>query len=408
VVAERPRGHGHGLEVGAHRRQRKATVDLIGLRPTNSTLGPPNAVESTIDAVEELRAEFPVLERLAYLNTGTNGPVPRRAVEAAAASLRAQADHGRGGAPFFAGVLADAESLRARVAVLLGCEAAEVALTGSTTDGVNAVLSALDLGEGDEVLTSDEEHPGVLAPLAGARERRGLRVRTAPFAELPSHVSPDTRLIACSHVSWITGQVIDSAALAATGVPVLLDGAQGLGAIPVHVGELRCDFYAASGQKWLCGPNGLGYLYVRRDRVAGLLPSWPGFMCLSAPERPLDFDLQAEARRFDMGVAPPHQVAWALGALDVLEGAGMERVHAHAAALAAELADRLAERGVAVAPRGPCTLVSWEDPDPPSTAERLLERGILVRDLPGTPYVRASVGAWNSEEELQRLLAAAL
>ena len=358
--------------------------------------------------MDELRAEFPVLERLAYLNAGTNGPAPRRGVEAATSSLRVQAEHGRGGGPFFMAVIEAAESLRVRVAGLLGCEPDEVALTGSTTDGVNAAVSALELADGDEVLTSDEEHPGVLAPLAAARERRALTVRTAPFAELASHAGPQTRLIATSHVSWISGQVIDSAALAATGIPVLLDGAQGLGAVPVDVGELRCDFYAASGQKWLCGPNGLGYLYVRRERAEQLVPPWPGYMSLSAPDRALDLELQPGARRFDMGVVPPHQVAWALAALDVLEAPGIERVQESAAGLATSFASRLAERGATVAPRGASTLVSWEDADPPSTTDRLLADGIVVRHLPGTPYVRASIGAWSSEEELDRLLGAAL
>jgi selenocysteine lyase/cysteine desulfurase len=358
--------------------------------------------------VDELRAEFPVLERLAYLNAGTNGPAPRRGIEAAETSLRAQAEHGRGGAPFFAAVIDAAESLRGRVARLLGCDADELALTGSTTDGVNAVVSAFGLREGDEVLTSDEEHPGVLAPLGAARERRGVRVRTAPFAELAAHAGPETRLIATSHVSWLTGQMIDSAALAATGVPVLLDGAQGLGAVPVDVRALGCDFYAASGQKWLCGPNGLGYLYVRRDRVEGLASPWPGYMSLAAPDRALDFELRPDARRFDMGVMPPHQVAWALAALDVLEAPGIERVQERAASLAADFAGRLGERGATVAPRGSTTLVSWEDPDPPAAAERLLGEGIVVRHLPGTPFVRASVGGWTLEDELERLLAAAL
>jgi selenocysteine lyase/cysteine desulfurase len=358
--------------------------------------------------VEELRAEFPVLERVAYLNAGTNGPAPQRGIEAAAASLRTQAEEGRGGGPFFLATLEQAEALRARVAALLGCETDEMALTGSTTDGVNTVLSALDLEEGAEVLTSDQEHPGVLAPLGAARERRGLKVRVAPFAELAAHVGPQTRLVATSHVSWITGQVIDSAALAATGVPMLLDGAQALGAVRVDVHELRCDFYAASGQKWLCGPNGLGYLYARGGRASELIPPWPGYMSLTAAERPLDLELQPGARRFDMGVMPPHQVAWALAALDVLEAAGIDRVHERAAVLAAGFAERLGERGARVAPRGASTLVSWEVGDPSATTERLLGEGFVVRFLPGTPYVRASVGAWTSEEELERLLGAAL
>ena len=227
--------------------------------------------------MHDLRAEFPVFERLAYLNTGSNGPVPRRAVEAAAESMRLQLAEGRGDRAHFEATAERIDSLRGRVAGLLGCETGEVALTGSTTDGVNAVLAALDLGPGDDVLTSDEEHPGVLAPLAALRERRGVSVRMVPVAELGGEVRPQTRLVACSHVSWMTGAVADTAALAAGPALVLLDGAQGLGAVPTNVAELGCDFYAASGQKWLCGPNGLGYLYVRGELAAELPPPWPNY-----------------------------------------------------------------------------------------------------------------------------------
>ena len=194
---------------------------------------------------------------------------------------------------------------------------------------MNTVLSALDLGEGDEVLTSDEEHPGLLAPLGLARERSGVRIRVAPFASLASAVSDETRLIACSHVSWISGEVVDAAALAASEAPVLLDGAQGLGAVPVDVEQLGCDFYAACGQKWPCGPNGIGYLYVRR--VGDLLPPGAGFGSLSDPDRPLDLELHQDARRFDAALPASHQLAWAHAALDVLEAAGFAEVHAHAA-----------------------------------------------------------------------------
>ena len=356
--------------------------------------------------MDELRAEFPVFERLAYLNAGSNGPVPLRAVEAATAALREQADSGRAGAGFFDAVTVTGDALRGRVAALLGCGADELALMGSTTDGVNAALVALDLREGDEVLTSDEEHPDLLAPLAVARQRRGLRVRVAPFAGLADAVSEDTKLIACSHVSWLNGQVVDSPALAATGARLLLDGAQGLGAMPVDVKELGCDFYAATGQKWLCGPNGLGYLYVRGELLPELLPAWPGYMSLSEPGRPLDLELRPEARRFDMAAPAPHQYAWALAALDVLEAPGIDRVHAESAERAERLAVALADAGRAIAPRGRTTLVSWEDPDPPAAAERLLDQDIAVRHLPGTPYVRASVGGWTSEAEIERLLAA--
>ena len=355
--------------------------------------------------MESLRAQFPVLERAAYLNAGTNGPVPRRALDAALESLRSQAERGRGGAAFFKAFLEAQDALRGRVAGLLGCEPAELALTGSTTDGVNAALAALGLRRGDEVLTSDEEHPGVLTPVAGLRMRVGIRVRTAPFGELPGQVRPDTRLVACSHVSWLTGRVMDTAALARAGAPVLLDGAQALGAVPVDVRALGCDFYAASGQKWLCGPNGIGYLYARADLAAALPAPWPGYHALADAGRALDPALYPDARRLATGYPSPHDTAFAHGALDVLEEEGIERAQEHAARLAARLARALGERGVRVAPRGASTLVSFEVPDPPAFVERLeTQERIVLRALPGTPYARASVGAWSSEEELDRLV----
>ncbi len=350
--------------------------------------------------MDDLRAQYPVLDRLAYLNAGSNGPVPQPALDAVRESLRSQAIDGRGDKAHFEENTERIDHLRRRIAALLGRDVSELALTGSTTDGVNAALNALDLGRGDDVLTSDEEHPGVLAPLAALRDRRGVRVRMAPLAELPGEVRPETQLVACSHVSWRTGAVVDAAALAATNALVLLDGAQGLGAVPTKVAELGCDFYAASGQKWLCGPNGIGYLYVRGELAATLPPPWPNYGVLADSSAPFELPLHPDARRFSIGFPAPHQVEWAIAALDVLERAGLDAVYAHAGELAARLAERVGER---TAPRGDSTLVSWRDPDPEAAVARLREEGFVVRNLPRTPYVRASVGAWNSEEEVERL-----
>jgi L-cysteine/cystine lyase len=291
--------------------------------------------------VDDLRAQFPVFERVEYLNAGTTGPVPRRGYEAALASLRLQLAEGRSGESYFERCVERIDLLRARVAAVIEADLGELAITGSTTDGVNAALAALDLGPGDEILTSDEEHPGVLAPLGGQRERRGVAVRVVPFGELAASVGERTRLVACSHVSWKTGAVVDAAGLAETSALVLLDGAQGLGAVPVDVGALGCDFYAASGQKWLCGPNGLGYLYARADLIADLPSPWPGYGSLADSARALDFDLHPDARRLSVGFPPPHHVDWALAALDVLDEAGQAEVHRRAADLADGLAARL-------------------------------------------------------------------
>lgn len=357
--------------------------------------------------VTALRAQFPVLERVAYLNAGSVGPMPREAALAVQAELRLELEEGRGGKAHFDHAEALADRLRADVARLFGCDVQEVALTGATTDGVNAVLSGLDLEPGDEILTSDEEHPGLLAPLGMARARHGVEIRTAPFDEIADAVGTRTRLVACSHVSWVTGRVADTEALAAGAAPVLLDGAQGLGAVPVDVRELGCEYYAASGQKWLCGPIGSGYLYVRQDLIESLTPAWPAYDMLSEPQRALELPFVAGAARFDRARPPAHHSAWALAALEVLEAAGLDAVHSRAAGLAGRLADLLTERGMTIAPRGSSTLVSWQAEDPGAEAARLLEQKLLVRNLPGTPYVRASVGAWTSEDEIERLVGAA-
>jgi L-cysteine/cystine lyase len=287
----------------------------------------------------------------------------------------------------------------------MGCPPGEVALTHSTTDGLNLVLRGLRLGRGDQVLTTDEEHPGLLAPLAALAAESGVEVRYAPFAQIADAVTPSTRLVACSHVSWVNGQVVDSDALRATGVPVLLDGAQGLGAIPIDPTALGCTWYAAAGQKWLCGPDQSGVLYVHRDAVEQLGAPWPSYISLSDPARAEDLPLTEGASRFDLGFPNLHDGAWWLAALETLERAGWDAVLSRGPELADRLAAGLRERGREVAPRGHSTLVSWHDPDPEGFVERAAAAGVVVRNLPGRGLLRASVGAWSNEEDLERLLA---
>jgi selenocysteine lyase/cysteine desulfurase len=364
---------------------------------TDHTVAPPDPTT--------FRAQFPVFERLAYLNAGTEGPVPRRAADAVHRRIDLEVAQGRCGPAYFDELMGLRDRLREVYAGLLGCATSELALTGSTTDGVNTVIAGLDLRPGDEILTTDEEHPGLLAPIGRARRRLGVLVRMVPFNEIAGEVSPSTRLIACSHVSWASGQLVDTAALAATGVPVVLDAAQAIGAIPVDVRALGCDFYAASGQKWLCGPEGSGCLYVREDRLEELLIPWPGYGSLADSERALELEPAEGAARLDLGFPPGIRSAWCLASLDVFEQTGWDWVHERAAALAASFAQRLAELGLEVLPRGRSTLVSWrtQAPDAKAEVERLAAAGFVVRSIPAFDVVRASVGAWSSEEELEAL-----
>jgi L-cysteine/cystine lyase len=354
------------------------------------------------------RAQFPVLERLSFLNSGTEGPVSRRAAEAARERIEVEATAGRCGKTYFESVMDLATRAREAYAGVLGADAADVALTGSTTDGVNTVLSGLDLRAGDEIITSDEEHPGLLAPLGRARRLHGITVRVVPFTELANAVTPSTRLVACSHVSWVGGKVVDSAALRATGVPFLLDGAQGVGAVPVDVAALGCTYYAGSGQKWLSGPEGSGCLYVARDRLDELVTPWPGYSSVADSLNALAFEPAPDAKRLDHGFPAGLRNAWAIASMEVLAEAGWEWVHDRAASLADRLAQGLAGRGLEVEPRGRSTLVSWSAPDPDADVVRLSELGIVVRSIPSHGRMRASVGAWSSEEELDRLVEVAV
>ena len=353
--------------------------------------------------MSELRSAFPVLSRIAYLNAGTDGPVPSLAVDAARDALLDELEGGRW-RPHFMARMELGRLLREGYARVLGTDPANVALTTSTSEGLGKVIAGMDLRPGDEIVTSDSEHPGLIGPLKAARDL-GVDVRAVPVPDLADAVRPRTKLVACSHVSWVDGQEAP-AALKDCGVPVVFDGAQGAGAVPLDMEALGCAAYAGAGQKWLCGADGTGMLYLSpafRDSLRVVAPSYLSF---AEHGHSLDAPLHDDARRFDTPSLPREALALSLAALGVLEEVGLDAVHERASALAATFAERLAEAGRTVAPRGRTTLVSWEEPDPEAARERLGEAGVVVRDLPGTPYLRASVGAWNDESDLDRLLRA--
>jgi len=349
-----------------------------------------------------LRAEFPVLQRLAYLNAGTDGPLPARAVIAAGEELRREAEQGRTSAHFERRAELSGE-LRALYAAALGCETADLALTTSTSEGLTQVIGGLELSRGDEIVTSDEEHPGLQGALVAARDLKGVSIRAVPFAEVANAIGPSTRLVACSHVGWMSGSLAPRE-LAEVDVPVLLDGAQGVGAIPVDVGALGCDAYAGAGQKWLCGPDGTGMLFVSESLRERLQVLRRGYANLADPNEGLAAQLHDDARRLDSQLLSAEALACAVAATTLLASAGWEAVHERARTLATRLAELLGERGIGVAPRGESTLVSFERADPEAERVRLAAGGVVLRDIPGRPWLRASVGAWNDEGDLERLL----
>jgi selenocysteine lyase/cysteine desulfurase len=352
--------------------------------------------------IETLRNEFPVLERVAYLNAGTDGPLPAAAGSAGADELLCEALLGRAG-EHFERRHELARRLRLSYARALGCSAEEVALTTSTSEGLASVIDGLELDEGDEILTSEEEHSGLLGALGTARALHGVSIRAVPLAQIAEAVGERTRLVCCSHVSWMSGTVAP-AELAQLETPVLLDGAQGVGAVPVDVRSLGCDAYAGAGQKWLCGPDGLGMLFLAPTLRERLKVRRRGYFNLLDPHAGLEARLHEDARRFDAFALSAEALATALAAIEILERAGWAAVHERAISLAARLAEMLRAAGRETVPRAASTLVSFASADPVAERVRLAAQGVVLRDIPDRPQLRASVGAWNNEADLQRLL----
>lgn len=359
-----------------------------------------------MSSVAVLRQQFPVLERFAYLNTGTCGPLPAAALQAGADSALRAAEEGRA-AEYYERLVGTRDRLRGAYAAVLGAAApTDVAVTASTSEGMARVIAGLDLRAGDEIVTADDEHPGLLGPLSAARRLRGVTVKVVPLRKIAASVGRRTKLVACSHVQWATGEIAPpELANRPDGVPLLLDGAQGAGAIGVDVASLSCDFYAAAGQKWMCGPVGLGMLWISPAWQERVMVPGPTYPHLADPSAGLDARPWPDARAHDAFATSAEAYAAGLAAHDVLADAGWAAVHDRAARLAADLRELLAERGRTVVSQDATTLVSWRDEDPAATVERCAQHGVVVRNFPGLPYVRASVGAWNDASDLERLLA---
>jgi L-cysteine/cystine lyase len=354
---------------------------------------------------DEARAQFPVLDRIAYLNAGSSGPLAQATVEAMATREQADLERGRSGRPYVDEVLALRRRVRTGLAATIGVPAENVALTASTTQSCNIAVAGLRLRPGDEVVTTDSEHFGLLGPLRAS----GARVRVARIRDLPveraveailAEVGPRTRLLALSHVSWLTGNELPVEELQEeTGLPLLVDGAQSAGAIPVDAS--RYDFYTVSAQKWLCGPDATGALYVRDPEQ--LHVALPTNLSQDAYDDTGAYTPKAGAARFDGGWIPTASLAGVEAALGTIPHWAFH----HASEVAARCWALLAERFTLVTAPGQATLVTFvADGDAAETAVRLYDQGVVVRDLPGTGWLRVSCGWWTSDDDLERLVGA--
>lgn len=375
--------------------------------------------------IERIRQELPATGPRVYLNTGTFGPLPSRSVQAMHQQMEHELQHGRLGMAAFERITETYDAARQALARLLHASEDEIALTANTGEGLNIISYGLNWQPGDEIITTNHEHISLLAPLYQLRARYGVVIRVADLgsnAEKPvlkavaDLVTSRTRLIAISHVTWSTGARLNVAEVGYMGrehgIPVLIDGAQSAGAIPLDLPALGVDFYALPGQKWLCGPDGTGALYVRREALNYVTSTYVGYWSSEDAHAP-EWKLQENAKRFEVGGRQTAAVAAQAASLNWLE---QEVGHTWLFARIAELNHYAAQALPAVpglrllSPRpGDSGLLAFalEGKDPEEVVTYLGEQHqIAIRSIPDNGSLRISTGFYNTEEEIDALVKA--
>jgi cysteine desulfurase / selenocysteine lyase len=387
-----------------------------------------------------LRREFPIFERnpgLVFLDSGASAQKPRQVIDGIAEFYRSDyANVHRGVYQLSARSTDRFEEAREKTrAFLNAADEREIVFVRGATEAINLVAHSwgpAQLKAGDEIVISDVEHHSNLVPWQMLCRRTGARLAVAPtddtgefdLAAFEALLSPRTRLVAVTHISNVTGALLPVARIVemahAHGALVLIDGCQAVPRLPVDVRALGCDFYAFSGHK-AYGPSGIGVLYGRYDALAAM-PPWQtgGGMISSVAYAETEF--QEPPHRFEAGTP---DIAGAVGlahAIDFIEGIGREAIAAHEEALTGYGVDRLSNiPGVQLVGGGQRRLsilsFNLDGVHPHDVGTVLDQHGVAVRvghhcaqplmdklGIAGT--VRASLGVYNDEADLDRLAAA--
>ncbi|MCE7982182.1 MAG: aminotransferase class V-fold PLP-dependent enzyme [Caldilinea sp. CFX5] len=374
--------------------------------------------------IADIRRLTPATENYAYFQTSGFSPKPEPVIEEVVRLTRFCSQ-----GPALPGVYSKMqevlEATRAKVAQSLNAAADEIVLSENATIGINIVANGIDWQPGDNLILSTHEHPGNRIPWYNLIRRYGVQLRflnvyeddERMLGELAGLIDSRTRLLSLSHVSRRTGLRFPAQAITALaqrhGVPVLWDGAQSYGAIPVDVKALNCDFYTFSGHKYIMAPQGTGGCYMRRDRIAWVNPSWIG----SHSQK--DFDLVGgltlldEAKRFEFGTRNLADQGGFGKALDLWQAIGWHNVFAAIEAYTDRMkAALLAVPGVILETPLPYAksagIVTISVPGFTSAGlyTSLLEHErILVSPLEhDTSMIRISTHVFNTDEEIERLV----
>ena len=373
--------------------------------------------------VESIRAEIPATESLTYFNTGWQGPCPRTVIAAVQETFAMESSGPT--APSVNQKRLDLfRAARRAMAGVINATPQEITLQQNTTEGINIVVGGLGLKPGDEVITCSLEHPSVAVPFYYTRERYGANAKIVALSAADSDgdilsrfeeaITPATRLIILSHVTYGSGQLLPIAGISRLaherGGHVLLDAAQSVGQLPVDVRELNVDFCAFPGHKWLLGPAATGALYVRRDLIERLEPPRVAHHAAHFYNFEGRFEPEtASVEKFELTTVSVPLLAGLLAAMEFIEGIGVDTVRERAVHLGRYATRRLAgvpglrfvspanEEAVASG------IVSFSLPKVPAgiLTACLWERGrIVARTIPEAACTRLSLHVFNTEAEV--------
>jgi cysteine desulfurase/selenocysteine lyase len=358
---------------------------------------------------EEVRRDFPALERYTYLDTAATGPTPRVVRETIDAFYRSVEE---GGASEWSKWIERREEIRGRVAELINAHADEIAFVPNTSTGMNLIVDLL--GTAGAVLSNEIEFPAVTLPWI----HRGVAVHMLPAADgivrlesFERSQAPRAATIALSHVQYSNGCRLDMPAfgMIKAGRYLVVSGSQSVGAFPFEAHAWGIDAMACAGHKWLCAGFGAGFVYISRAILEKFPPRAIGWMSVQDPfafdNRRID--LMPTNARTELG-CPAFAGIFALGAaVDYLLRVGREAIANRILELNMYLTSRLAHAEFEVlSPPDPhrsgqtlCAL-----PEPPRAAAFLRERGVLV--TPKSDGVRISTHFFNNEEDIDRCVGA--
>jgi cysteine desulfurase/selenocysteine lyase len=368
---------------------------------------------------ENLDREFPVRRNLVYWNHAAVAPLPRRVADAITAHSENVRDRG---AADWRSWNAAIEQTRGKAARLIGARASEIAFLPSTSWALNVVAKAFPFESGDNVVGDDMEFPANVYPWM-LQKHRGVEYRLARnrggrigVDEIAAVVDSRTRVVAISWVAFHNGWVYPIEEIGAfcreKGILFVVDAIQGLGALPLDIGEVNVDVLAADSHKWLLGAEACTVFYVSegaRERVPAAFGGWWNVRHDSAHAGGyLDYRLNFHlgGRRYEPGSLPTAQIRGLGAALDLIGEMEVEEISRRVVEKVTALANGLAARGWKVATPEPFRsgILAAVPPggDMVRAAKELEARGIIASPREGA--VRFSPHAYNDAVEVERIL----